>query len=427
MHLVDFILIPVLSLLPCLLWLFYFWRQDRYDREPFKTMAVTFLLGMFSTVFALIANTIGLSIFSFILGNGVLAQSLGFFLIVGPVEEGCKFLAVYCFAYHRPEFDEPVDGVVYSATSALGFAAAENVLYLSRIGIGIIPYRALLSNPGHALFSAFWGLAMSKAKGLPNLKSRRFPVLVLGWSIAAVMHALFDTILTVGPAIGKLIPIPLFGLAVIIIPVIAIMIGMFAYVKVRINRMVDQSPHKEGTRLLGNFMPCQQCGMLGQSGQFCFQCGSQIAAPTDQRFCPICGTQQRLGASFCKKCGQTLVLPVTSSDRMSQPHFLSLDSNGHEEVACVVNEIFMRVGKTLDNNFVIDHPTVSKQHAQIYWHNSQQYFIKDLGSTNGTFINGKRIIESALKDGCEVRFGSISFIFKTQYQTHVQQQVPYMA
>jgi pSer/pThr/pTyr-binding forkhead associated (FHA) protein len=166
--------------------------------------------------------------------------------------------------------------------------------------------------------------------------------------------------------------------------------------------------------------------MLGQSGQFCFQCGAQIAAPTDQRYCPTCGSQQRLGASFCNKCGQTLILPVTSSDKMAQPHFLSLDSNGHEEVACVVNEIFMRVGKTLDNNFVIDHPTVSKQHAQIYWHNSQQYFIKDLGSTNGTFINGKRVIESALKDGCEVRFGSISFIFKTQYQGRVEQRVPHM-
>src|SRR5882762_9560103 len=138
MFVLDLILIPVLSLLPCLLWLFYFWRQDRYDPEPFKTVAATFLLGMFSTVFALIANTMGIEIFNLVLGNNILSQILGFFFVVGPVEEGCKFLAVYCFAYHRPEFDEPVDGVVYSATSALGFAAAENIIYLVRFGIGII-------------------------------------------------------------------------------------------------------------------------------------------------------------------------------------------------------------------------------------------------------------------------------------------------
>src|SRR5947209_16274672 len=115
----QLILVPILSLLPCLLWLFYFWRQDRYDPEPFQNVALTFLLGMLSTIFALVANTIGGAIFQFILGQNVFTDILTFFLIVGPVEEGCKFLAVYGYAYHRPEFDEPVDGVVYSATSAL--------------------------------------------------------------------------------------------------------------------------------------------------------------------------------------------------------------------------------------------------------------------------------------------------------------------
>jgi hypothetical protein len=381
---------------------------------------------MISTVIALIFNTVGIVLFNVIFGKNPITDILTFFLVVGPVEEGCKFLGVYAFAYHRPEFDEPVDGVVYSATSALGFAAAENVLYLFQFGVGILAVRSILSNPGHALFSAFWGLAMSKAKGLPNLKERRFPVLVGGWLLAAMMHATFDTILTIGPLTAKIIPSRMIVLLITALPVVTLMIGMFAYVKIRINRMVEQSPHKEGTCLLGNLMPCPQCGMLGQTDQFCLQCGTQISAPTDQRFCPTCGTQQRLGASFCKKCGQSLTLAVTNSEKSSQARFISQDAAGREEVACVINNIFMRVGKTLDNNFVIDHPTISKRHAQIYWHQSGQYFLKDLGSTNGTFINGKRIMEGALRDGCEVRFGSVTFVFKTQRQSPVGTYQPHM-
>src|SRR5581483_1590949 len=291
--------------------------------EPLRTISVTFLLGILSTVLAFIGNLIGTTFFTLLLGKNAISDILGFFLVVGPVEEGCKFLAVYAFAYHRPEFDEPVDGVVYSATSALGFAAAENVLYLAQFGLGTVATRAILSNPGHALFSAFWGLAMSKAKGMPNLKEKRFPVLVGGWLLAAMMHAFFDTILTLGPAISKMVPV-LHGIVLggTALSVIGLMIGMFVYVKIKINKMVDRSPHKEGTRMLGNIMPCPQCGMLGQTDQFCLQCGTQIAAPTDQRFCPTCGTQQRLGASFCKKCGQSLMMNVSSSDRREQPHFL---------------------------------------------------------------------------------------------------------
>ena len=48
---------------------------------------------------------------------------LGAMIIVGLVEEGAKFLVVRFYAYHRPEFDEPYDGIMYSVMAALGFAS----------------------------------------------------------------------------------------------------------------------------------------------------------------------------------------------------------------------------------------------------------------------------------------------------------------
>lgn len=409
----QLVFIPLLSLLPCIIWLIYFWRQDRYDPEPFKNIAFTFLLGMATTVLALIANTTGIAITHFILGRNPFADIVSFFLIVGPVEEVAKFLAVYAYVYRRPEFDEPVDGVVYSATAALGFAAAENILYLSGFGPGVVFYRAILSNPGHALFSAFWGLAISRAKAMPNLPEKRLPTIIRGLLLGAIMHALFNTILTLGPIFGQLITSQAVVITLITLPLVALMIGMFAYVKLQIHEMLERSPHKEGTSLLGGIIPCPHCSTLGQTGQFCIQCGLQVSAPTDQRYCLECGARQRLGASFCNKCGASMLKQSPDYMLMIQPHFVIVEPTGRKEIACVINNSVMRVGKTLDNDFVVDHPTVSKRHAQIYWHESQQYYLKDSGSTNGTFINGKRISEAPLRDGCEVRFGSISFVFKT--------------
>src|SRR5688572_17147363 len=124
-------LIIILSLLPCILWLIFFYIQDWYDREPISLVAISFLLGIFSAVPALICNTIGMIIVGAIFGTHPLSYFIQFFFVVGPVEETVKLLAVLIFAYNQPQFDEPVDGIIYSAAAALGFAAIENVLYVS--------------------------------------------------------------------------------------------------------------------------------------------------------------------------------------------------------------------------------------------------------------------------------------------------------
>ena len=59
------------------------------------------------------------------------------------------------------------------------------------------------------------------------------------------------------------------------------------------------------------------------------------------------------------------------------------------------------VGRLEDNNFQIPAPSVSSHHCEIL------LIIKDLDSTNGTFINGEQVTEMALPIGQVVRFGSI--------------------
>ena len=69
------------------------------------------------------------------------------------------------------------------------------------------------------------------------------------------------------------------------------------------------------------------------------------------------------------------------------------------------------IGRALSNDIVIDHPTVSAEHAQLTKSQSG-YRLKDLESTNGTQINGVSISDAKLKDGAEIRFGYITGFFR---------------
>ena len=60
----------------------------------------------------------------------------------------------------------------------------------------------------------------------------------------------------------------------------------------------------------------------------------------------------------------------------------------------------------------IDDPYISKNHAKIFLRDGQ-FFIEDQGSTNGSFLNGRRLPDHPvkLKDSDKLSFGNISFIF----------------
>jgi predicted component of type VI protein secretion system len=64
------------------------------------------------------------------------------------------------------------------------------------------------------------------------------------------------------------------------------------------------------------------------------------------------------------------------------------------------------VGRLEDNTFQIADPSVSSHHAEIVLKGSD-LLIRDIGSTNGTFINGEKITEAVLQPGQTLRFGQV--------------------
>ena len=71
------------------------------------------------------------------------------------------------------------------------------------------------------------------------------------------------------------------------------------------------------------------------------------------------------------------------------------------------------IGRHPDNTIVLDDETVSVFHAEIVLQNGL-WFLRDLESTNGTRLNGRKISAAELHNTDKVSFGGVHFRFKKQ-------------
>ncbi|WP_436923247.1 PrsW family intramembrane metalloprotease [Halosimplex amylolyticum] len=204
----------LLSAVPALALAAYVWYADVTTSEPLELLVGTFVLGVLFAGFAGILNSIadwGIQSLGLTAGIvGFVFQIVFFFVVVGPVEETVKLLAVWLYPYRKPEFDAVVDGAVYGAMAGLGFATIENAIYISgqtqgiadplnliAAGTGISAVRAL-AGPGHVIYSAFAGYYLGLAK---FNRENAGPIVVKGLLIAALVHATYNSLSSVVPAI----------------------------------------------------------------------------------------------------------------------------------------------------------------------------------------------------------------------------------
>lgn len=77
----------------------------------------------------------------------------------------------------------------------------------------------------------------------------------------------------------------------------------------------------------------------------------------------------------------------------------------------------IQVGRREHNDIVLDHVDISWEHAQILHHDGRWWVLNVL-STNGTFVNGDAVHEAELQSGDEVAFGANRFAFRTADSGH---------
>jgi RsiW-degrading membrane proteinase PrsW (M82 family) len=168
------LLIVLLGLAPGVFWLWWFHRRD-LEPEPIKNVVGAFVVGALLTVPALVVQLTAQPLirlaFPDISHEGM--QSAAAWLVAPISEEALKFLATVLIIRRLDEFDEPLDGIIYGVSTALGFAALENAAYLmqaARGGLDPLSHtavaRSVLSVPAHALFACVWGYALGRARFL---------------------------------------------------------------------------------------------------------------------------------------------------------------------------------------------------------------------------------------------------------------------
>jgi RsiW-degrading membrane proteinase PrsW (M82 family) len=177
----------VFTVLPIVVLLRYFYTRD-VCREPRAALVKTFLLGLLVTIPA-VPILLGLSEILPLLSLGPLLAALyDAFVVAAIPEELLKLLVIVLYCARRVSFDEPMDGVVYGATAALGFAALENVLYVAGGGLTAALVRSVTAVPMHAMMGAVLGYYVARARFGGG---RRIDIWK-GWGIAVLMHGLYD-------------------------------------------------------------------------------------------------------------------------------------------------------------------------------------------------------------------------------------------
>jgi protease PrsW len=176
--------------LPSLLICYWIFRLDKYEKEPYWALSMTFFAGALVTIPGVEVEQ---SAFHYLNQDSILNRLLLAFVAIAANEEIWKLLVVVACALPWRFFNEPMDGLVYSVFAAMGFVSAENLAYAQRFGYETAILRAFTAVPAHLLFAIIIGYYAGRARFEAPPKS--FKSLGTGLVLAAFLHGLYDILI----------------------------------------------------------------------------------------------------------------------------------------------------------------------------------------------------------------------------------------
>lgn len=178
------------GIIPAVLWLLFWLREDKANPEPRRLVVNTFIAGMFAVIVALfLEKAVGV----FVISGSILS-----IILWALIEESVKFIAAYAVALRTKENNEPIDAMIYLVTAALGFAALENAFFLlgpfgsGNITGGLITgnLRFIGSSLLHVIASGAIGIVF--AYTFCEMGWRRKIIVGFGVVLAVILHAFFN-------------------------------------------------------------------------------------------------------------------------------------------------------------------------------------------------------------------------------------------
>jgi len=196
------------AFVPAVLYSLVIWWFDKYEKEPWGLLMVTFIWGAIpAIVLSLLAEILFGIPFSAVFGDAV-GQVIQGSAIAPVVEEVVKGFAIFLvFLIFRKEFDGLLDGIVYGALVGFGFGMTENIFFFlggfTEGGVAgwvmVVFLRTVIFGLNHGLFSSITGLGFGYASiGSKPWQRWLAPPLALGGAIIAhVVHNTFTGLATV--------------------------------------------------------------------------------------------------------------------------------------------------------------------------------------------------------------------------------------
>ncbi len=152
--------------------------------------------------------------------------------------------------------------------------------------------------------------------------------------------------------------------------------------------------------------------------------------------CTECGFVNAEGANYCQRCGALLPRaegtggvggePITATYRIDEagelvpveieqvtahgPALVIRAGGGRVGESFPVQGERMSIGRRPDSEVFLDDVTVSRDHALLI-ERSDQWYLDDCGSLNGTYVNRSRIESQRLEEGDEVQIGKYKLTF----------------
>ncbi len=180
------------GVLPALVWLWYWTREDKLHPEPRRLLLLAFIVGGISVLLAIPLQHLAREIL------GASTMSAPLIIAWAGIEESLKYRVALIAILWRKAVDEPIDMLIYMLTVALGFSAVENTLFLispiatDGLATAMVTgnFRFFGATLLHLLSSSVVGIML--ALSFYKASMMRINYTIVGVILAIILHAVFN-------------------------------------------------------------------------------------------------------------------------------------------------------------------------------------------------------------------------------------------
>ena len=179
-----------LAVVPVIIFLIFVYIKDKYEKEPLALLFMGAIYGIFLVVPVMCVDV-------FLVNtelNLLYPEVFQAFIMSAGNEEMFKFIFLFFLIFRNKNFNEPVDGIIYSVFISLGFALGENIVYVFNPEIGGFQtafLRGITSIPAHMFFAISMGYYFARWRYLKygNIN------LLLSFAVPWMIHGCYNFIL----------------------------------------------------------------------------------------------------------------------------------------------------------------------------------------------------------------------------------------